>query len=122
VRDLLDLSRPVALLTVAVLHFVPDADNPIGIVEAYRSRLVPGSFHALSHVTADHDPDAASGGVASYRSTATPVVVRTHAEVRALFGAGELVEPGLVDATDWRPEDPVGPEHRGFWAGVARIR
>lgn len=122
VRDLLDLSRPVALLTVAVLHFVPDEDDPAGLVETYRSRLVPGSFHALSHVTADHDPDAASGGVASYRNTATPVVVRTHAEVMSLFGDSELVEPGLVDATAWRPDDAVGPEHRGFWAGVARIR
>jgi S-adenosyl methyltransferase len=122
VRDLLDLSRPVALLTVAVLHFLTDEDNPAALVEQYRSRLAPGSFHALSHVTADHDPDVAHGGVATYRNTATPVTVRTHAQVAALFGDSELVEPGLVDATQWRPEDGVGPEHRGFWAGVARIR
>jgi hypothetical protein len=122
VRDLLDLTRPVALLTVAVLHFLPDEDDPAGIVEAYRSRLAPGGFHVLSHVTADHDPLAAVGAIASYRGTATPITVRTHAEVTGLFVDSEPVEPGLVDATEWRPEDGVGPEHRGFWAGVARIR
>jgi hypothetical protein len=122
VRDLLDLSRPVALLTVAVLHFIPDEDDPVALVEVYRSRLAPGSFHALSHVTADHDPDAAVGGIASYKSTTTPINVRTKDEVTALFGDTELVEPGVVDATEWRPDDTVGPEHRGFWAGLGRIR
>jgi hypothetical protein len=122
VRDLLDLSRPVALLTVAVLHFIPDSDDPAGLVEAYRSRLTPGSFHALSHVTADHDPEAAAGATASYQKTATPVTARTRDEVLGLLGGTELVEPGVVDATDWRPDDTIGPEHRGFWAGIGRIR
>ncbi len=122
VRDLLDLSRPVALLTVAVLHFVPDEDDPVALVERYRSRLAPGSVHVLSHGTADHDPSAAATLTSVYRNTANPTTTRTREQVVALFGDTELVEPGLVDATEWRPQDTVGGQHRGLWAGVGRIR
>jgi hypothetical protein len=121
VRDLLDLSRPVALLTVAVLHFVPDEDDPVGLVEAYRSRLAPGSFHVLSHVTADHDPEAATAAATTYQSTANPIWPRPKNRVAELFGTAELVEPGLVDASAWRPDDPAVGEHVGFYAGVGRI-
>jgi hypothetical protein len=121
VRDLLDFSRPVALLTVAVLHFIPDEDDPVALVERYRSRLAPGSLHVLAHGTADHDPERGPQGAAMYRNTANPLTLRSRAEVAKLFGALELVEPGLVDATEWRPDDVIGPEHVGSWAGVARI-
>ncbi|HYH33327.1 MAG TPA: SAM-dependent methyltransferase, partial [Pseudonocardia sp.] len=123
VRDLLDLSRPVALLTVAVLMFVPDADDPAAILRRYRDRLAPGSLHVLTHGTADHDSEQVRSLQNVYRTTANPAVARTKAEVAALFGNTELVEPGLVDATDWRPDPELtGPQHRGYWAGVGRIR
>jgi SAM-dependent methyltransferase len=122
VRDLLDLSRPVALLTVAVLHYLRDEDDPAGLLERYRRRLARGSVHVLSHATADHDPGLMAGAAGVYRSTALPMTVRTHAEVAAMFGDTELIEPGLVDAADWRPEDTGGTQHRGLWAGVGRIR
>jgi hypothetical protein len=122
VRDLLDLSRPVGLLMVALLHFVPDSDDPAGLAERYRARLAPGSVHVLSHVTADHDSAEAAAASDVYRRTASPVIPRTRQQVAALFGDAELVEPGLVDATDWRPEDTVGEQHRGLWAGIARVR
>ena len=121
VRDLIDLSRPVALQTVAVLHFVPDEDDPVGLVAEYRKRLAPGSFHVLSHATGDHDPDRSDAGRGTYRNTANPITPRSRDQVAKLFGGLELVEPGLVDATEWRPEDTLGPEHVGSWAGVARI-
>jgi hypothetical protein len=121
VRDLLDLSRPIALLTVAVLHFVPDEDDPAGIAERYRSRLVPGSIHVLSHATPDHDSPEAAAATEIYRRTANPITARSRQQVAALFGDAQLVDPGLVDATEWRPEDTIGGQHRGFWAGVARI-
>jgi hypothetical protein len=122
VRDQLDLTRPVALLTVAVLHFLSDEEHPEGLAERYRARLAPGSLHVLSHATPDHDSSAAAGAADVYRSTANPITARTKARVAALFGDSELVEPGLVDATEWRPEDTVGGQHRGFWAGIGRIR
>jgi hypothetical protein len=122
VRDLLDFSRPITLLTVAVLHFVPDEDDPVGLAQKYRARLAPGSFHVLTHGTADHDPDEVRelGGV--YRNTANPVTARTRAEVAAILEGTDLVEPGLVDATEWRPEDTIGDQYRGMWAAVGRIR
>jgi S-adenosyl methyltransferase len=122
VRDLLDLSRPVALLMVSVLPFVPDEDDPVALVEDYRSRLAPGSVHVLSHGTADHDPADTPGLTGVYRTTANPLTLRTRDEVAALLRGTELVEPGLVDATEWRPEDTTGSQHRGIWAAVGRIR
>jgi hypothetical protein len=122
VRDLLDLSRPVALLMVAVLPFVADEDDPVALAERYRSRLAPGSVHVLSHGTNDHDPADMPGLTKVYRSTANPVTLRTRDEVAAMLRGTELVEPGLVDATEWRPEDTVGDQHRGMWAAVGRIR
>ena len=121
VRDLLDLSRPVALLTVAVLHFVSDDDDPVALCAAYRARLAPGSAHVLSHVTADHDPDTAAAAASTYQRTAHPIWPRSRTRISAMFGDAELVEPGLVDASSWRPDDDVADEHVGFTAGVARL-
>jgi hypothetical protein len=122
VRDLLDFSRPVALLTVAVLHFVPDSADPSSIVARYRSRLAPGSFHLLSHATGDHAPDLIEAGEGTYRNTSNPLILRTRDQVAALLGDLELVEPGLVDATEWRPDDSVVTgQHVGNWAAVGRV-
>ncbi|WP_211366969.1 SAM-dependent methyltransferase [Pseudonocardia kunmingensis] len=122
VRDLLDLSRPVALLTVAVLHFIGDEDGPAEMLRSYRGHLVPGSVHVLTHARADEDPDEATAVSNAYRSTANPLTIRSRDEVLALFGDTELVEPGVVDATEWRPVDSIGGQHRGMWAGIGRIR
>jgi hypothetical protein len=122
VRDLLDLSRPVALLTVSVLQFVPDDADAIGLLERYRSRLVPGSVHVLSHVTGDHDTSAMTAVEDVYRRTANPGLLRTREQIVALLSGLEIVEPGIVDATEWRPDDTAGRQHRGLWAAVARIR
>jgi hypothetical protein len=121
VRDLLDFSRPVALLTLSVMQFVHDDAEAAGLLAEYRSRLAPGSLHALSHVTGDHDAAELSAAEDEYRSTANPGLLRTREQVAALLGDVELVEPGIVDVTEWRSEDMVGEQHRGMWAGVGRI-
>jgi len=121
VSELLDLTRPVALLTVSVMQFVHDDDEAAGLLEKYRSRLAPGSMHALSHVTGDHDTTEATAAEAEYRSTANPGLLRTKEQVAALLDGLELVEPGIVDVTEWRPDDTVGAQHRGMWAAVGRI-
>ncbi|WP_232660605.1 SAM-dependent methyltransferase [Pseudonocardia sp. TRM90224] len=124
VRDLLDLSRPVGLLTVAVLHFVPDDEDPWQIVRDYRADLVPGSFHALSHATADFDPEEAAATEAIYRRTANPIHSRTAGSIAQLLDGTDLVEPGLVDARLWRAPEDTDPaaQRRGFIAGIGRIR
>jgi hypothetical protein len=122
VSELLDLSRPVALLTVSVMQFVHDDAEAAGLLEEYRSRLAPGSVHVLSHVTGDHDTTELTAAEDEYRATANPGRLRSREQVAALLGDLELVEPGLVDATEWRPEDVIGEQHRGLWAAVGRIR
>jgi hypothetical protein len=122
VRDLLDLSRPVALLTVSVLQFVHDDAEAAAIAERYRGRLAPGSLHVLSHVTGDHDRTELTAAEDVYRSTANPGRLRSRDQVAALLDGLELVEPGIVDVTEWRPDDTAGTQHRGMWAAVGRIR
>ncbi|WP_232660606.1 SAM-dependent methyltransferase [Pseudonocardia sp. TRM90224] len=122
VRDLLDLSRPVALLTIAVLHFVSDEEDPLALVADYRSRLVPGSIHVLSHGTSEFDPDIAAGTEGIYRNTANPVHMRSVAAITALLDGTELVEPGIVDASMWRADEgQIPPERRGLVVGVGRV-
>jgi hypothetical protein len=118
---LLDFSRPVGLLMVAVFHFVSDERNPRAIVARYRDLLPPGSLLALSHLTADQMPAEMAGVVEAMKHSRDPMYFRSYAEVLALFEGFELVEPGLVSAPQWRPDPSVNdPQQEGVYAGVAR--
>lgn len=121
VRTLLDLDRPVGVLAVAVLHFLPDSEDPAGMLARVGELVAAGSYLAISHGTADGDAELAERSRKIYENTANPVVVRSHAEVVGLFGGWRLVPPGLVEVSEWRPEDsgdltPDGPSNYG---GVA---
>ena len=109
VRGLLDLTRPTAVLMVAVLHFVPDQDDPARLVARFRETVSSGSYLALSHATAGERADRAAEHRGLYQRTATPMTMRTREQVERLFDGWELVEPGLVYLPQWRPE-PGGPE------------
>ncbi|MFD5747318.1 SAM-dependent methyltransferase [Streptomyces sp. NPDC127033] len=121
----LDFGKPVALSLVALLHFVSDEYNPTGIVAKLVDELPPGSCLVLSHVTGDFDPATWAEIVGIYRNGGTPAQVRSHAEVVRFFDGLTLVEPGIVPATDWRPESG-GPATRNgqdpvpLYAGVGR--
>ena len=123
VHDLLDLTRPVALLTVAVLHFVPDPALP-AILARYREALAPGSVHVITHGSADHDdPELAARTRAiqdGYRGSATEVVLRSRPEIAALLGSHGPVAPGMVDIVD-RPESDPGARPTGGYAAVATM-
>jgi S-adenosyl methyltransferase len=124
---LLDLDQPVALLLVAVLHFVGDDDDPYGVVARLRDALVPGSYVAISHGTADNLPeDAARRWVELFQRTPTPGTPRPKAAVERFFGGLDMVEPGLVWASQWHPEHPdeVGdhPGRSATYVGVGRKR
>jgi SAM-dependent methyltransferase len=125
VADLLDLTKPVAVLAVAVLHFVPDGDEPGSILAAYRDRLAGGGYLVLSHLTADHeDRETIERVTALYRGSSHPGYPRSHVQVSALLPADvEVVEPGVVTVGDWRPE-PSAPGARmaHYYAAVARVR
>ena len=110
VRELIDFTQPVALLLVAILHFITDEEDPAGIVATLRDALPPGSYLVLSHGTADfHPPGLAEQAAAVYENATAPLVLRSFAQVSALLDGFELVEPGLVQAPLWRPkaDDPA---------------
>ena len=121
---LVDLDRPLAILLAGVLHFIPDTDDPAGIVARLRSLQVPGGFLLISHATQDGQPPEVLAAQRLSSRTDTTINLRTHAEIAGFFGDLTLVEPGLVYLSRWRPEDPAGedehPERVGAYGGVAR--
>src|ERR1700730_13125418 len=116
--QILDFTQPTAVILVAILHFLADADDPQGIVAALASTLGPGSFVAISHLTADFAPEQVAAGVDAYNALVpTGISARTHAQVTAMFGGLPLVPPGVVPVSEWRPHPvPV----RGVRAGLYR--
>ena len=118
----LDFAQPVAVLLLAILHFVSAAADPAGIVAALARALAPGSYVVISHLTADLAPGQVGAAVEAYnagvRGGVTP---RSHAEVTALFGGLPLVPPGVVPLTEWRPASTTGPAAWvDLYAGIAR--
>ena len=113
VRALLDFEQPIGLLLSSVLHFVRDDEDPIGIVATLYDALAPGSYVAISNVTLDSAPerervDMVEAGAVYDQTTAT-MVARDRAGFEALFAGFELVEPGAVLISDWRPDTPPRP-------------
>ncbi|MEE1940822.1 SAM-dependent methyltransferase [Streptomyces sp. TRM 70361] len=106
VRETLDLDRPVALSLIAVLHFVPGEHRAHEIVEHFRAALPAGSTLAVSHVTAEFDPEGVTRATEAYRAAGTPAQARTREEFTRFFDGWELLEPGVVPSHRWRP-DPV---------------
>jgi len=103
VRDTLDFSQPIALMLVAILHFIPDEDDPGALVASLMSGLLPGSYLVSSHVTAELDPDGVHGMERAYRAGGLWAGARTQADFGRLFFTGlDLVDPGLVLISDWR--------------------
>jgi SAM-dependent methyltransferase len=126
ITGLLDLSQPVAVLCVCVLHFVPDDDEPHRIIAEYRDRLAPGSHLVITHGTfgtPEEDPAGVADGVTSvYRNASAQLHVRSHAEIKRFFDGWELVDPGVVWMNEWRLElgaPPVG-QLKSLRAGVGR--
>ncbi|HEY9475926.1 MAG TPA: SAM-dependent methyltransferase [Mycobacteriales bacterium] len=102
--DLLDLNRPVGLLMLCVLHFVPDDQDPAGLVARYRDRLAPGSYLTISHVTGDDPSDTHQEAMKTYSQVMTKVNLRSRDQVAAMFDGFDLVDPGLVWIPRWRPD------------------
>ena len=116
----LDLSQPVALLLVAVLHFVPDQTGPYDIVARFRDALAPGSHVVISHLTTEGVPEEfVRAGREAYQQATAPIVPRSRADIRRFFDGLELIDPGLTRIAEWRPDDPNTPHSHGF-AGVGR--
>jgi S-adenosyl methyltransferase len=132
VRELIDLDQPVALLLMAILHFVPDDQDPFGVVARFRDLLPAGSYLALSHGTRDIPvrPDMSPEAMAEmgakverlYQLTTASMATRTRAQVERFFDGFDLLEPGLVEIQLWRPDGEGSLLPGGFYGGVGRKR
>jgi SAM-dependent methyltransferase len=130
-RANLDLSRPVGLLLIAVVHFLHDSDDPYSRIARLTRTLAPGSHLVMSHATADFlSPKARAAYDAAVerdrRLSSAPGVPRDRAAFARFFEDKELIPPGVVALPDWRSELP--PDERpsaadvSFYSAVARIR
>ena len=123
-QDILDFTQPVALILAAVLHFVPDEDNPAGIISTLLGALPPGSYLVASHISGEHAADREAEAHRPYREAQIPLQSRDSGDfARLAFGDLELVPPGAVLVSEWR-RDTTGatpsPSEVNFYGGVAR--
>jgi SAM-dependent methyltransferase len=112
VRGLLDFERPVGVLLVALLHFIPDTDDPRGVIGRLRDVLAPGSMLIISHASSDGQPELAARHQQLYARTPTPMTMRSKAEIESLFDGFVVEEPGVVPIQRWHPDpgSDAGPE------------
>jgi hypothetical protein len=105
--ETLDLGQPVALVLIGLLHVIPDEDEPHDLVQALVDGLAPGSYLALSHMTADIQPEMmhlVQERLNKTMRTTNPPAFRSRADVERFFADLELVEPGIVHLDEWHPE------------------
>ncbi len=124
VAELLAPGEPVAVLMVAVLHFITDDEDPEGIVRRLYQAVPPASYLALSHAGLEGRPDQAGPHQDLYARTPTPLTMRTRDRITGLFNGFELVEPGVVYFSEWHPDSPAAvepqPERMVGMVGVGR--
>jgi hypothetical protein len=113
---LIDLARPVALSMTLVLHFVPPDDDPYAHVTRFRDALCPGSFLGLSHVTGDGRELGTLAGIGAYENASAPLILRTRSQVTEFFNGFQLIEPGVVLLSQWRPSGEYYAQGGTRWA------
>jgi O-methyltransferase involved in polyketide biosynthesis len=118
----LDFSQPVAIMLIAVMHFIGDDAQASAIMNRLTAACVPGSYVALSHAASDIDAAQMAEMVRRLNAaTAEQTTLRDRAGVTRLFDGLELAEPGVIRAAEWRPDtDLEAASPAALWAGVAR--
>jgi hypothetical protein len=123
--DLLDFTKPVAVTLIAILHAIPDGDDPHAIVASLMDAVPSGSYLALSHLGPEFfDPETLrEAQSASGRRVQQQITWRNREQVARFFEGTDLVEPGLVRVEEWRPEPgPSGTDKSSLWGAVGRKR
>jgi hypothetical protein len=122
VTSVLDFSQPMAILLVAVLHFIRESEDPQGSVRWLRDAMPAGSYLVVSHGTQDFSPALATEAVSGYDEATAPFVLRSKGQVEGFLDGLQLVEPGLVQMPYWRPDGAVAADAAKIWlyAGVGR--
>ena len=124
VRDTLDLSEPVALTVVAIVHFLLDEHDAVGIVRRLLEPLPSGSYLAMSIGTAEFAPEEVGRVAREYAARDMPMRLRTFAEAEEFFEGLELVAPGIVQVHKWHPDgtdgEAIRDEDIAMYGAVAR--
>ncbi|MFG1653147.1 SAM-dependent methyltransferase [Micromonospora sp. NPDC049275] len=127
-RRTIDLSQPVGLMLVAVLHFVPDDDDPYALVRRLLDALPAGSYLAASHATHEYLPPAIAEEARAAARGGGPhglINLRTRAEFTRFFAGLDVVEPGITSVAEWRAESEPQPRPSvvevSMYGGVARL-
>jgi hypothetical protein len=123
--DLLDFTRPVAVTLIAVLHAIPDSDDPYAIVATLMDAIPSGSYLALSHSASDllRAEQRQSLTTVNNRMIQQDFTYRSRDQVARFFEGTDLVEPGLVRVEDWRPDPgPAGAGKSHLWGAMGRKR
>jgi len=121
-REVLDFEQPIALLLVAILHFIHDRDDPAAILQRLREALPAGSYLAVSHATGDFDPARTLEALKIYKGM---LALRSHAEIERFFEGFDLLDPGLVEVDRWRPDAETKASFGlpvPIYGGVGRLR
>lgn len=117
----LDFSQPAAVLLFGILHFFSDPDDPTGLVGQLMAPLAPGSCLALTHLASDlHSEELSETFNRLNSAMAESVTLRSRDEVAALLGGLDLVEPGVVQASHWRPDPGTAVPESQMWCGLGR--
>lgn len=121
-RGFLDFGRPIALSLIALMHFIPDDQDPYGVVRTLVDSLPAGSALVLSHAASDRYTELADMVTAQYAKGGIRLGFRTRTEVGRFFEGLDLVDPGLVTAPEWFVDTPAPrAEGSGIYAAVARV-
>jgi hypothetical protein len=119
--DTLDLSQPVAVMLIAILHLIPDDDDPWRLVADLMAAAAPGSYLSITHPASDVAAEASARASRAYNdNVVTPQTRRSRAEVARFFTGLDLVSPGLVQLSDWRPAAGDIPAPTSGYGAVAR--
>ncbi len=121
--QLLDFTKPVAVMLISVLHLIPDEDDPHAIVTRLMEAVPSGSWLALSHPARDVHPQQVTEAASRFNQLAPAnATLRTRAEILRFFDGLELLEPGLVQIHRWRPglSAPGRNQEAAGYCGLAR--
>jgi hypothetical protein len=118
----LDFSQPVAIMLMAILQHIDEAEDPYAIVNSLLDAVPPGSYLAISHPASDIETEAmAKMAVRLNKLMAEKVTFRSRAQVARFFEGLELVEPGMVRVQKWRPASEMEAKSpAALWGGVGR--
>jgi hypothetical protein len=121
--ETLDLSKPIALSLIAIVHFIVDDQAAREVIDHLMAPLAPGSILALSMTTAVSAPEEVTRGVAAYNANGLPLKARTKAEVEWFFEGLDLIDPGVVLVNHWHPDESAksfDDAHVHMYGGIAR--